>query len=100
MTKKTTVELEAGTNHEITVTLPNGKLVTLNFYTNQGDDIECMDIRSTVGREFENERSLGRTHNVQHAIGFSPAAGDVFDTRKATRPCSMITLLLGKSHHA
>jgi hypothetical protein len=94
----TFMELEAGKDQTISVKLPNGKFVTFAFIHGQGTDTECVDIHSTVGKEFKYKPTDEDSdiHFVQHAIGFS-RRGDTFDTRDAGKPTGLITLLLGKT---
>ena len=97
----TFLELEKGEYATISVRLPSGEFVTFAFVPGTlPDDVECVDIHSTVGQKFkykptDDDKDL---HFVQHAIGFS-RYGDTFDTRKAGKPTGLLTLLLGKGHH-
>lgn len=92
------VDIAAGTHQTISCLLPNGKFVTFAFVPGDGNEIECVDIHSTVGQPYKYKPTDDDTHYTQHAIGFS-RNGDTFDTRKAGKPTGLITLLLNSSHH-
>lgn len=91
---------EKGKMQTISVLLPNDEVVTFCFVPGKGDEIECVDIHSTVGQKFKYEDKDEKTdvHFVQHAIGFS-RKGDTFDTRNIAKPTALITLLLGSEYH-
>lgn len=94
------VQLEPGEMTTISCRLPNGKFVTFCFMPTKGEEFECVDIHSTVGKRFQYKPTDAKidVHYQQHAIGFS-RRGDTFDTREVPRPTGLITLLLNKTHH-
>jgi hypothetical protein len=94
------VQLERGKNQTVSCRLPNGAFVTFAFVPGDGEEFECVDIHSTVGKRFYYKPTDEKSdvHYRQHAIGFS-RNGDTFDTRKANKPTGLLTLLLNKTHH-
>lgn len=95
------VQMEKGKYQTISCRLPNGKFVTFAFVPGEGEEFECVDIHSTVGKRFQYKPADDKKdiHFVQHAIGFS-RNGNTFDTRNEVKPTGLITLLLNKTHHA
>jgi hypothetical protein len=92
------MQVEPGKYQTISCRLPNGKFVTFGFVPGVGDEMECVDIHSTVGKHWTDKNTVGELHFVQHLIGFAPGC-DTFDTRLMKKPTSLATLLLNKLHY-
>jgi hypothetical protein len=92
------IELAPGQCQTVSCHLPNGKHVTFAFVPGTGNEFECVDIHSTVGKHWIDNLTFGLHHYQQHLVGFS-RQGDTFDTRRIKRPTSLATLLLSSHHH-
>lgn len=93
------LECEAGKYQTISVRLPNDEFVTFAFIPSEGNEMECVDIHSTVGQKFTMENTVGRTLFVQALLGFAPKGRTSFDTRQLDKPTTLVTLLLSASHN-
>ena len=97
------LELEAGKNQTVSVKLPDGRFVTFAFISGSApNSFECCDIHSTVGKMWDDDKTLGVHCWEQHLVGFSKGR-DTFDTRKIVKDkgvsTALATLLLAKDHH-
>jgi hypothetical protein len=92
------LEVEAGKWQTISCKLPNGKFVTFAFVPGKGNEIECVDLHTTVGTPMPRPDNDERTFFPQQLIGFALGT-DTFDTRKGKKTTSLATLLLGSQHY-
>ena len=92
------VQIEPGKNQTISCRLPNGKFVTFAFISSKGEEMECVDIHTTAGKYWKDEKTVGTHHYQQHLIGFSKG-GDTFDTRKVKEKTTLATLLLNSEYY-